>query len=287
MEAADIGAGTSFPLAATVPSQSSPTPGPTRVPAPSPTNVPKPSPARVATPTATQTQAAEPNPNRPYHVPILVYHRIAPPGAVGGSIPDLVVTPGTFAVQMKALFDAGWHSITLATLASDMQAGRTIPAKTFAITFDDGWADGYVYAFPILRRYGFVATYFVIGGRINHPSFLSAQEMRTLEAAGDEIGNHTVDHIKLSKLSLPKVQQEVENCSVDIARAVGHRPVSFSYPKSDLSAAVILAVSQIPGIEIAVTTNGRAESWTGRYDIARKRVEPGTTPTQLLTMLKG
>ena len=106
------------------------------------------------------------------HVPILMYHRIVPFAQDGGSLPGLVVPPVTFAAQLDALEKAGWHTITMATLANDLQAHIKPPAKTFVITIDDGWADGYTYALPILQSHGFVATYFVIAGRIDKPDFL-------------------------------------------------------------------------------------------------------------------
>ena len=68
------------------------------------------------------------------------------------------------------------------------------PAKTFVITIDDGWDDGYTYALPILQSHGFVATYFVIAGRIDRPGFLTSAHLQALVAAGDEIGDHTMDH---------------------------------------------------------------------------------------------
>ncbi len=201
-------------------------------------------------------------------------------------MPDLVVSPETFSAQLKALHDGGWHSITLATLAGDMGTDRTVPAKTLVITIDDGWSDGYDYAFPIMRKYGFVATYFVISSRIDHKDFLSSKEMRTLEAAGNDIGNHTENHISLTTVPLSRAKQEVENASEQIAQAVGHRPVSLAYPMGGVSTPVATVVSQIPDIEIAVTEHlGQTETWFERYDTPRVRVHPGTTPARLVASL--
>ena len=55
------------------------------------------------------------------HVPILMYHRIVPSAEAGDSIPGLVVPPDTFAAQLDALEAAGWHTITMATLANDLR----------------------------------------------------------------------------------------------------------------------------------------------------------------------
>ncbi|MGA3030317.1 MAG: polysaccharide deacetylase family protein [Candidatus Limnocylindrales bacterium] len=226
------------------------------------------------------------DPNRVYRVPILMYHRVVPPSEAGKSAPGLVVPPATFSAQLKAFSGAGWHSITMATLAHDMETDTTIPPKTFVITFDDGWADGFDYAFPIMREYGYVGTFFVISSRIDCRQFLSTQQLRALEAAGNEIGNHTEHHVSLASISTSRFVSEVETASEEITRAVGHRPVSLAYPMGGVSTHVATLVSQIPNIEIAVTTGwGKTETWFERYDTPRVRVQPTTDPTQLLKLL--
>jgi peptidoglycan/xylan/chitin deacetylase (PgdA/CDA1 family) len=221
-----------------------------------------------------------------YRVPILMYHRVIPSSEAGPSLPNLIVSPAAFTVQLKAFSEAGWHSITLATLANEMEADRRVPSKTFAITFDDGWADGYRYAFPIMRRFGFVGTFFVIGGRIGHPGFLSADQLRTLEAAGNEIGNHTASHVALSSVSESRFMQEVETASGQIAAAVGHRPVSLAYPMGRVNAHVAAGMGDVPGMKIAVTTKwGITESWLSRFETPRVRVLPDTDGPGLLASI--
>jgi peptidoglycan/xylan/chitin deacetylase (PgdA/CDA1 family) len=223
-----------------------------------------------------------PDPNRIYQVPVLMYHRVVPVAEAGNSEPGLVVPPDTFSAQLKDLFDAGWHTITMASLADYMAENRTVPPNTFVLTFDDGWEDGYTYAFPIMRRYGYVGTFFVVSSRIDTKDSLSAEEMRTLEAAGNEIGNHTENHVSLSSSTLARVHDEVENASEQIAAAVGHRPVSLSYPMGGVSDAVVSVVSQIPDIKIAVTTTrGKTETWAARYDVPRMRVNPTSNPARM------
>jgi peptidoglycan/xylan/chitin deacetylase (PgdA/CDA1 family) len=220
---------------------------------------------------------------RIYHVPVLMYHRVVPTSEAGDSISGLVVSPATFSAQLKFLHDQGWHTITMATLADDMETDRTVPDKTFVITLDDGWYDGYVYAFPIMRQYGFVGTFYVITSRINSADFLSTQELRTLEAAGNDIGNHTVNHTNLAFTSVSQTTQEVENASEQIAIAVGQRPVSLAYPMGGVTTAAAFVVSEIPDMKIAVTEGaGNRETWFGRYAMARVRVLPTTNPPLLL-----
>lgn len=264
------------PSAAPSPASSQPTTGGT--PSPTPSSTPRPRP--------TGRPNREPkDPYRVYRVPILTYHRVVPVSEAGNSLPSLVVAPENFAAQMKAFFDAGWHSITMATLAERMETDTTIPPKTFVITFDDGWYDGYYYAFPIMRRYGFVATFFVVSSRIDRPGALAAWQLRALEAAGDEIGNHTENHTSLSRVPGTRVISEVETGSEEIERAVGHRPVSLCYPMGGVSPYVVSLVGTIPDLKTAVSTGyGWTESWFQRYDMPRIRVRPTTDAASLLEM---
>jgi peptidoglycan/xylan/chitin deacetylase (PgdA/CDA1 family) len=262
------------------PSRPSRTPMPTFVPTPAPTFVPTPAPYRSAAVPA-------PDKRRIYHVPILMYHRVVPVSEAGKSMPHLVVPPAIFALQMKAFSDAGWHTITMATLAQDMETNVSIPARTFVITFDDGWYDGFDYAFPIMRDYGFVGTYYVIGSRIGRKDFLSADQLRTLEAAGDDIGNHTEDHFSLPGNSADRIRREVDDASREIQQAVGQRPVTLAYPMGGVNAFVMQSVMLgVPDIKLAVTTwYGAKESWQTRLSTPRVRVDSTTDGPGLVASL--
>ena len=248
---------------------------------PVPTLAPTPRPYRAAA-------VPTPDQRRLYHVPILMYHRVVPVADAGDSMPHLVVPPATFSLQMKALFDAGWHSITMATLAHYLEINASIPAKTFVITFDDGWYDGFDYAFPIMREYGFVGTFYVIGDRISrNADYLSAEQLRILEQAGNDIGNHTEGHTSLPGKSDDLIRRQVDNCSREIQQAIGHRPVTLAYPMGGVDASVVASVMQeIPDIKLAVTTwPGAIESWPIRLDTPRVRVDPTTDGPGLVATL--
>jgi peptidoglycan/xylan/chitin deacetylase (PgdA/CDA1 family) len=243
-------------------------------------------------------------------VPILMYHRIVPFAESGNSIADLVVPPQTFEAQLSALKTAGWHTVTMATLANDLALHITPPAKTVVITIDDGWDDGYTYAFPILESHGFVATYFVIAGRIDNPDFLSSAHLRALVAAGDEIGDHTMSHANLAKQTAPSTLKfEIDAAAARIAQVTGYWPASLAYPSgtvNDQAAAAVAACGQmrIAVIEGAMQVTTTAppkpgetqgppttvqrqgyETWAERFNTPRIRVTYGTTPATLLELV--
>lgn len=83
---------------------------------------------------------------------ILMYHRIIDPGSVPYPLqPGMYVTPENFAMQMHYLAKEA-RVIGIDQLTEELARGDEIPAKTVVITFDDGWADNYEHAFPILKE---------------------------------------------------------------------------------------------------------------------------------------
>jgi peptidoglycan/xylan/chitin deacetylase (PgdA/CDA1 family) len=219
-------------------------------------------------------------------VPILMYHRIVDPGQAGDSMPGLVVPPSLFTAQMRVLHGAGWGTITAAELASSLQHGSAVPARTFVVTIDDGWRDGYTDAWPVLETFGYRATYYVIGKRIGARGFLSPGELQTLAAAGMEIGDHTFDHHALPSLPDFVRRFEITAAADRIAQVVGQAPVTFCYPDGRSSLDVESQVAQA-GFGLALTTQpGARQSWSTRYALPRLRVTPSTSAIALLARME-
>lgn len=67
---------------------------------------------------------------------------------------SIAVSPALFEEHCKGMADEGWRGISLAEAESFLHDGKPLPKKSVLITFDDGFLDNYVYALPILRKYG-------------------------------------------------------------------------------------------------------------------------------------
>ncbi|MDC7708095.1 polysaccharide deacetylase family protein [Vogesella indigofera] len=92
-------------------------------------------------------------------IPVLMYHHVSPsPGLV-------TVSPATFENQMCWLAENGWTTISCDNF-SGFLSGRPLPDKSVLVTFDDGYLDNWVYAHPVLQRYGQRAALFTITGWI-------------------------------------------------------------------------------------------------------------------------
>lgn len=93
-------------------------------------------------------------------VPVLMYHHVSPsPGLI-------TVRPSTFEMQMAHLAYNGYTTLTAEQLFDFLQGEKQVPRKSLVITFDDGYLDNYVYAFPILKRFGLHGIIFATTGWI-------------------------------------------------------------------------------------------------------------------------
>ncbi|MGB6007196.1 polysaccharide deacetylase family protein [Castellaniella sp.] len=92
-------------------------------------------------------------------VPVLMYHHVTP---AGGAIN---VTPEHFRDQLAWLKRQGYRTLTCEEFAAHL-AGEPAPERSVLITFDDGYLDNYVHAWPALREYGFHAVIFLVTGWI-------------------------------------------------------------------------------------------------------------------------
>lgn len=220
-----------------------------------------------------------------FRVPVLMYHRIAPRAEVGNSIPDLVISPQQFEAQLTALQQTGWTTVTAATLAEHLASGDPLPKKTMVITIDDGRVDGYTNAFPILQRLGFVATYYVITGRVDRNRYLSVSQLQEMAASGMEIANHTVSHTDVSKRSAAFITNQVQVAQDQLTAWLGAPPTTFAYPFGQHPKLLERAVANA-GLKLAFTTvYGKVHTLKTALLSPRIRIQPSTTKRQLLSLL--
>ncbi len=103
---------------------------------------------------------AAPLPEEAYtaHVPVLLYHSLDP-----GSDP---AAPERFRAHMEALTEAGYNFVALDQVRAYVREGGALPDKPVLLTFDDGYLDNYLYAFPVLKELEIPAVIFTIAGGV-------------------------------------------------------------------------------------------------------------------------
>ena len=231
--------------------------------------------------------AQTPDPDLVLHVPVLMYHLVASPADARVAATDLVVSPSTFDAQLRALHDAGWQTITAAQLAGHLVAGTRPPARSFVITIDDGYANAYTNTLPILAKYGYSATFYIVVGRIGRsPQTLTWPEVREMLAAGMDIGNHTIGHPDLTRASDWDLGWQIRRAQEVVAAKTGYTMRSIAYPSGRFDGRVAAAVEKA-GLTLGFTTQGGAnETWAGRYGCPRIRMSEGASGRWLVGSLE-
>jgi len=211
-------------------------------------------------------------------VPILVYHSVMPhhPGQTTEQR-VLDVDDSVFVAQMQYLVDGGYRVVSFAALVDALEGRDTLPSRAVVITFDDGWENQYSHAFPILRRFGLTATFFVFTSPIGiDRKLMTWEQLRELQAAGMTIGSHTRTHPVLPDYHAA-LHNEVAMSRADIAQHLGRAPDFFAYPFGAWDAQCA-AWARTAGYRAARTYRGGA--WNGRSDLYHLRAVPVTENMQ-------
>jgi len=191
-------------------------------------------------------------------VPVLMYHRIVEDPPPGSRFPDLYVSPEAFDAELGALWASGWRTITMAALGEAVRSRSAVPAGTFVISVDDGHSDGYTSAWPIMRKYGFVGTFYVVPRHIDRPGFLTWDMTATLAEAGNEIANHTMDHVSVPSYHGAALAAQIDDAALAIQTRLAARGVTttvrtFAYPYGHVSVEAMRFLA-LRGYTLAVTT---------------------------------
>ena len=210
-----------------------------------------------------------------YVVPIIMYHRIDE----GATLSKLSVSPESFKRQMGFLERHNYNVVRLEELPDLIKRGA-LPYKTIAITFDDGYENNYIEAYPVLKELGIAATIFISPGLIGRDGYLSWDQIIEMSESGIiSIGSHTMTHAYLPDLAEQRLNAEIFDSKRAIESHVREKIASFSYPLGGFNEYIKDKVKKA-GYRIAVATNpGRAYP---KHDIfAMKRVRISGTSDNL------
>ena len=157
---------------------------------------------------------------------ILNYHKI------DNTFISLAIRPDDFDTQMKYLSENGYHTISPDELYDSLAGTGELPDNPVMITFDDGYEDNYANAYPILKKYGFKATIFVVTSFLdkNKKGYMSWDQAREMDANGISIQSHTVDHRSMTDLTDDQLRMELVDSKKKAEKELGH-PVNYmAYP---------------------------------------------------------
>jgi len=248
-------------------------------------------------------------------VPILMYHQIGRPVEGARACRDCV-TPERFERQIRALLEAGYRVVPLATLVRALREGGTPELeRSVVLTFDDGYRGQFVHAYPVLRRHRLPAVFFVVAGYLGRYTFfrhlsledapparsgspplawlpLSWDEVAEMRHHGIDIGSHSVTHRSLGILSGSEAEFEARASKEALEQRLGIRVDLFAYPfgsrvygdfHRDLEE--MLSASGYRGA--CTTVIGRSGAGDDLYALPRIPMENGDGPFRVRCKLAG
>lgn len=184
-------------------------------------------------------------------LPILMYHSLLKDEKMQGTY---VISPADFERDMKYLKDKGYTSVTFKELVEYTENGTPLPQKPIMITFDDGYYNNYLYAMPVLEKYGFTAVispivkftedYSKSGDKSPVYGCCSWKELSEMINSGAfTVENHTYNlhYLKerkgASSISGESYEEYLKTAGEDIKKAqslikenLGYTPLCFTYP---------------------------------------------------------
>jgi len=191
-------------------------------------------------------------------IPVLMYHSIEYEKGNTARLPK-----EKFKEQMKYLKENNYTTLSLEEAYDFFISNKPIPEKAVVLTFDDGYVDNYVEAFPILKELEFKATFFVITDLVDKiPSYMNLVQLKELQASGMDIESHTVNHEHLNQLSYEKQVKTLKESKEFLEKSLNKKIQYFAYPYGEFTEETLVAVKET-GYKMAFTTAGK---WSDKTD---------------------
>jgi len=285
---------TAQPTATPLPATQAPTA--TTAPTYSLTPSDTPLPTVTSTPTLTPTPTATPHPLptpdgalRTLDVPILMYHYISEPPAGSDAIrTDLSVTPERFDEQLAYLKSAGYTTISLNDLVRALTVGAPLPERPIVLTFDDGYRDAYEHAYPLLTKYGYAGTFFLITSYIDqgHPEYLTWPQVSEMAAAGMSMEAHGYTHDAMEGRGRDYLIWQMLGSKEAIEERTGEIVRCFCYPSGHYDEEAMQVLHELGYWAATTTLFGHEHSSESLFDLERVRVHGDYTLPRFSDLLE-
>ena len=214
----------------------------------------------------------------------LMYHELELPGralsqAASGYV-RYVLHVAKFREQMEFIKQQGWRGVAVGEALNYSR-------HAVAITFDDGCETDLISAAPILREFGFGATFYITTGFLGRPGHLNQSQLRELAESGWEIGCHSMTHAYLTDLDDRGLHREIAEAKIQLEQILGRPIEHFSCPGGRYDRRVA-DTARRAGYRTVATSRIRANSaQTDHYALGRVAVMRGTSPAAFANMYRG
>lgn len=219
--------------------------------------------------------------------PVLMYHSVSP--SAQDDPHRIRVHPDRLHRHLTLLRRIGLRGVSLGEVLAARARGRA--SGLVGLTFDDGYRDFVEYAMPVLARHGMTASLYVVAGRLGGQNqwdpgprldLVDAADLRTVAAAGHEIGSHTLTHQRLPGATAATLATEVGQSKRVLEEVLQSEVAGFCYPWGDFDEAAADA-ARAAGYDHACVTGDYVPG--DRFTLPRSYIEPMDTALHLLAKL--
>lgn len=159
-------------------------------------------------------------------------------------------------------------------------------APMLTLTFDDGYESTYHYGLPMMKKYGFNSTQFIITDVIGDSKYITPSQVRDWIANGHEIASHTVTHDSLKDKSENDLHIEVAQSQATLARITHNKINDFAYPlgihNKRIDQVVASQYSAARGVESGLNSKDNLNC----YNLKAEDVHRDTSPEQIADWIK-
>ena len=214
----------------------------------------------------------------------LMYHEIELPNRkLCQSEPGYVryvISLEQFRAQMSAIQQSGLRGVSV----SDALAFSN-PAV--ALTIDDGCETDVLAIAPVLKQFGYSATFYVTAGFLGKPGYMSVSQLQELSNLDFEIGSHSMTHPYLSDLDEGKLHREIVDSKTMLEGIIGKLVEHFSCPGGRYDSRAIM-VAKKAGYRTVANSNPRANSFlTDPFALGRVAITRDLSPTAFQKLCRG
>ena len=220
-------------------------------------------------------------------IPILMYHSIAdmPKGTVMRS---LHVPPKRFRFQMRILKWLGYRGLSMGELLPYLKGDKQ--GKVVGITFDDGYRNNLTEALPVLQKFEFSATCYIISRKIGginewdldkgipENPLMDSSEIQQWIDGGMEIGAHSCDHVRLTECSEQEAAFQIQQSKLDLEQRFSSPIYHFCYPYGLVNDSVLKNTEEAGYHTVTTVARGRIQPINSILQLPRVAITHHTLP---------
>jgi peptidoglycan/xylan/chitin deacetylase (PgdA/CDA1 family) len=228
-------------------------------------------------------------------IPILIYHRVVADELIDRCAPNAYVVSATrFREQMQLLRDQGFTTIDLDDFLLCKDQPDRLPRKPVIITFDDGYENNYLLAYPVLKQLGFKAVIYSVSDPdaeffrdFEIPErLLAPEQIKELSANGIAIQGHTRSHRHLKYLADDEIEEELAVCKATLEGITGRPVVHMAIPFGSHDRR-LFGIARATGYQtLAVPGKGTNNLATDPFRLRRLSVHRKMTDTQFMRLVR-